>query len=607
MSSSSFRGLGVSPGLAVGVVHIVDRRRVSIPRHHVTRERVGAERARLLAAVEASEKQLEAARARAASLEPPPPKESRRPNDSLGPMASEIDLLFKAHILMLRDPMLLDAALSRITDERKNAEWAIRDALREIRGIFDGIELDYFRERRSDVDAVGDRILRNLVGEDLDIIANLPENAVIVGYDLSPADAIALVRTKAKAFVLEEGGRTSHLAILARAARAPAVLGVRGIMEVAGSGDEIAVDGHAGVVVLDPEDEDLVDLRDRRERLAQKEARLLGDRDLLAETTDGERIELLGNIEVTDELAALVESGAEGIGLYRTEFMVIERGRLPTRAEHATEYTKLVKALNGRAVTVRTLDLGADKYPRGGRPKGKNPALGLRAIRASLRDPEPFKEQLRGILDASATGRVRLLLPLVSTVAEVRAVKKLFEETKAELKAEGTEFDPDLPLGVMIETPSAVFIADLLAAEVDFFSIGTNDLVQYTLAADRQDPDVESFVSAAEPSVIRMIRAIVDAAREGGCPVSVCGEIAADPLFVPLLVGLGVRSLSMVPQAIPLAKQVIRKISADETRALADLAIECTTASEVEAHLEEYLRRRGIEAKSEGSGVSNPR
>ncbi|MBI4820253.1 MAG: phosphoenolpyruvate--protein phosphotransferase [Deltaproteobacteria bacterium] len=595
MSSTLYRGLGVSPGLAVGVVHVIDRRRVAIPRHHVTSERIPVERARLLAAVAASERQLEAVRGKAGFVEPEGRRSEGR-RESIGPMASEIDLLLKAHILMLRDPMLLDAALIRISDEKKNAEWALRDALREIRGMFDDIEHDYFRERRSDVDMVGDRILRNLVGEDTDILANLPDNAVIVAYDLSPADAIALVRSKGKAFVLEEGGRTSHMAILARAARAPAVLGVRGIMAAAGSGDEVAVDGHAGVVVLDPDERDLVDLRGRRDREAEKEAKLLGVRDLLAETTDGERVELLGNVEVADELPSLLDNGAEGIGLFRTEFMVLAKRRLPTLAEHVAEYRQLVQTLHPRPVTVRTVDVGADKLPNADpRNKVRNPALGLRGIRASLRDPGPFKDQLRGILEASAFGRVRLLLPLISTVSEVRRTKELLEEVKAELTREGVAFDPDLPLGVMIETPSAVVIADMLAAEADFFSIGTNDLIQYSLAADRQDPDVGALVSPAEPSVLRMIRMVVDAARERGRPVSVCGEVASDPFYVPLLVGLGVRSLSMSPQAIPLAKQVIRRISAKECAQLASSAMECTTAVEVERKVESFLLDRGLE------------
>ena len=587
MSNERFRGLGVCPGIAFGVVHIVDRRRVAVPHYHLPPQRRESELQRLERAILASERQFEALQQR---------------SETAG--LDQVGVLLQAHAMILRDTELRDATRRRIFDEGKNAEWALKETIKHLKGLFDRLDQDYFKERRSDVDFVGDRILRNLIGAETDLLENLSDEAVVVAYDLSPADTVNLARFRARALVTEGGGPTSHTAILARAMNIPCVLNARGIMGVVGSGDEIIVDGQAGLVVLQPDDESRGQFQRVLKRRQAEEQALLKDRELPSETTDGEKIVLLGNIEVSQEIDAVLGNGAEGIGLYRTEFLHLERPDLQGGMGHFNVYSHVLRGMQGRPVTIRTVDVGGDKFVRVNDGSGAqrpasistaveshtNPALGLRAIRLSLKDSEPFKEQLEGIIRASAVGRLSCLLPMVTTLEELRESRDFIRRLQEDLQERGVPFDAEMPIGVMIETPASAVIADLLARECDFFAIGTNDLIQYALATDRGNRDVAYLYRPCHPAILRIIKGVCDTARQFGKPVSICGEMAADPFHVPILLGLGLRQLSMTAAAIPVVKRMLRRLEISQCEAFVNEALNMPTAGEVEEALTQRLR-----------------
>lgn len=579
MTAETYQGLGVCPGFAFGRVQVVDRRRVAVPRYHLKPGKVEAELDRFERAVLESEQQLVELVDRAARTG-----------------MREVESLLGAHVTILRDKVLHEATRERIVQDAVNAEWALSLVVRKIRELFDGLDEDYFKERRGDVDVVGDRLMRNLVGAEVELLNNLSPDAIVVAYDLAPSDTVALARYSVKGFVTETGGRTSHIAIFARSMNIPAVLGVHGIAERVGTGDKIVVDGGQGTVILHPTPAAQTRFRAAQRRRAKEEQALLADRHLPAESTDGTRIDLFGNIEVAEEIESVLAQGGEGIGLYRTEFMVIERRRMPTLNEQVAEYKNVVRALEGRTITIRTIDIGGDKYvraqdtaPRTG--SGQNPALGLRAIRTSLQDVAAFRDQLRAVLEASAEGKVKLMLPLITQLEEVRLTKALLEEVKAELNTLGIPYDPNLPVGVMIETPAAVIMSDVIAREVDFFSIGTNDLIQYSLAVDRRNGDVAYLYQPGAPAIVRMLIHTLKSAKAAGIPVSVCGEMAADPFHVPLLLGIGVRTLSMNPHAIPMVKRLIRRAAVTDCEALVERASRMSTAGEIETELGRFAEQ----------------
>ncbi len=557
----------------MGRVQLVDRRRLSVPRLRLSHAEIEPEIERFERAIELSEAQLGDLRGRAAQSG-----------------LSDVATLLEAHASMLRDEHLRDATKERIKLDGVNAEWALRSSVKALRDIFDRLDDDYFRERRSDVDLVGDRLLRNLVGEEADPPSGFAEDTVVVAYALSPADTVPLYRSSVRGFVTETGGPTSHLAILARDMSLPAVVGVAGLVERAGTGDPIVLDGDSGEVVLHPEEELQSRFRVRARAKQAREVELLEERALNSETVDHTPVTLLGNIEVSDEVAVVLDRGGMGIGLYRTEFMAMEHRRLPTADEQLVEYRKVVEPLKGRPLTIRTIDLGGDKLARilprtDASSEVLNPALGLRALRFSLRNPESLRAQLRAVLRASALGPVRLLFPFVTGLEELRWAKEQLKEAEQELSREGLPFDVKMPVGVMIETPAAVEIADLLAQEVEFFSIGTNDLIQYTLAVDRSNDDVAELYRPCHPAVLRMLRRVVQVAATAEIELTVCGEMAAEPLHTPLLLGLGVRSFSLNAPSIPRVKRVVRRVTIDACEQLAREVMLVATAEQVEQKL----------------------
>lgn len=576
-------GVGASPGVAVGAAFPIDRRHVTGPHRHVPAAEIPAEIARLHDAVQRADEQLAEIRGKLAA------------------QPQEHGLIIEAHRLMLSDPELLGGVEQLIRDDRINAEWAVRRTVDRIRQRFEEIDDPYFRDRRNDVEFVGERILKNLLNETQAAFEPPPPGAVVVARDLSPADTLMLLSGRSIAgIVTDEGGRTSHTAIVARALGVPAVLAAAGASGLVGKDDEVALDGGAGVVVLNPGDEErrvFVGLRDRWQRQEQE---ALATRDLESRTQDGHRVGLYANVELVEEVPGALAHGADGIGLYRTEFLYLDRRSLPTEDEHLRTYRRLLEAMPGRPVTVRTLDLGGEKVMPSKARHEPNPTLGLRALRFCLAHPEIFRAQLRALWRASPHGNLRVMFPLVSGLGELREAKRLFYAARDEVVAEGHKVADDIPLGIMIETPAAALLADELAREVSFFALGTNDLIQYTLAIDRRNPDVSYLYNPAHPALLRLIEHVVKSARASGVSVSVCGEMAGDPAYTLLLVALGLEELSMSGASIPTVKRIIRASTHADALELLQRARTQETPEDLERFVREEMARRFPDLVSAG-------
>ncbi len=568
-------GLAASPGIAVGKAWPIDRRRLKTPRARLEPGQVGPEVERFRAAIEAADAQLAEVREKAAAVE-----------------GAEHLAIIDMHRLMLKDEMLVNEAQRLIQTECVNAEWAVRRAIRKIKGAFSELADEYFKERRADIDYVGERIVKNLLGQATEVEEPPPDGAIIVSHDLSPADTALLLHERSVgAFVTDVGTRTSHTAIVARALEVPAVVGTGRLSALAVRGDWIVVDGSRGVVILNPSAAERADYEAARRRQLEHERALLATRDLPATTQDGVTVQLVGNIEFAEEIPNLLAHGGAGVGLYRTEFLYLARQDLPDEEEHYRTYRRVLEALAPRPVTIRTFDLGGDKLPVGAKAEAENPAMGLRGLRYCLRNLEIFRPQLRGMLRASVHGNLRVMFPMVSGAAEVRAAKRLLNELCDELRREGVE--ARVPsVGIMVEVPAAAQLADRLAKEVDFFSIGTNDLIQYTMAIDRQNKDVAYLYRPLHLSVLRTLKFVCDSARAAGIPVSMCGEMAGEPFFVLVLLGLGIHELSMNGPSIPLVKRVVREARASDGQALLARLLELTTAGEIEAEVKSEMARR---------------
>ncbi len=494
---------------------------------------------------------------------------------------------------MVHDPMFIVEVSRLIKEDGINAEWAVRRVCRKLRHQFDNLDDEYFRERRSDIEFVADRIVRNLLGEIVDQELEVPQNAIIVAHDISPADAALLLRSdRVLAFVTDLGGHTSHMAIVARARSTPAVVGLGKASDAVRTGDMVAVDGRRGLVLVNPTDEQLALFRETLRQQQVSEELALKSADLPAITVDGVRIRLNGNIEFPEEIPALLSHGAEGIGLYRTEFLFLNRSTPPTEEDHYLSYRQVLEAMGDRPVTIRTLDLGGDKVPGKKFEKETNPAMGLRAIRYCLQHRELFRAQLRALLRASRHGNLRVMFPLISSISELREARSELEACRSELSRHGVPMGKRFPVGIMVETPSAAWIADRLAQEADFFSIGTNDLIQYSLAIDRQNRDVAYLYRPLHLAILRSLQAIVDAATKAGIPVAMCGEMAGDPSLTLVLLALGINELSMTARQILVVKEVIRGSSKAAAEKLLEQAMKFSSAEEIERFVRQEIELR---------------
>ncbi|MBI1911845.1 MAG: phosphoenolpyruvate--protein phosphotransferase [Deltaproteobacteria bacterium] len=498
--------------------------------------------------------------------------------------------IIDAHLMILKDNMLINDTIKVIKEERVNAEWALKTVLKDVKEYFDKIDDEYLKERSMDIEHIVNRVLINLMGRKHESIADLKNPSIVIAHDLAPTDTAQMVKGTVLGFLTDVGGRTSHTAIMARSLEIPAVVGLETVTRKAETGDIIIVDGTTGTVIINPSESVVEVYKRRKERYENYGKALFHYKDLPCETMDGRRVRLMGNMEIVEEIDSLIEHGAEGIGLYRTEFLYLNRKDLPTEEEHVKAYKQVVKRMAPNPVIIRTLDIGGDKFlAQMEMAKEINPAMGLRAIRFCLKNIDIFKIQLRGILRASANGKIRVMFPMISGMEELRRAKALLEQCMEELKAEGKPFDPNIEIGVMIEVPSAAIIADLIVKEVSFISIGTNDLLQYSLAIDRVNEHVAYLYEPFHPAVLRIIKTVADAANKAGISVSVCGEMAGEPEYALILLGFGVDQLSMNAFSILRVKRLIRSISYAEAKKICKQIVSLATAKEVENYINSKL------------------
>ena len=552
-------GLGVSPGLALGSAHVSDLAALSVPEYSIAADQISAELDRFDAAVGLSRHQLLKLKEKSAALH--------------GPAAEEVGYLLDAHLAMLTHSRLLRGVVARIRGQLINAEAAVRIEIDAIAESFAMMGDAYLAARIDDIRVVGSRLIRNLTKTPFTAIGKLPTGTILLADELTPADTALLDPTRVAGFATALGGAEGHTAIMARSLGIPAVLGCVGLLQGVGQGDVVLINGSAGMVTINPTPATLAQYEAGR-IVAQREQRQLDLlRQLPSVTRDGVMIELQANLELPRELAQATEVDAAGIGLVRTEFLFMNREDPPTEDEQVDALLLLVRGMAGRPVTIRTLDIGGDKLAyslRGITADSPNPALGLRAIRLSLKHRPLLETQLAAILRVGVEGPVRILLPMISSLSEVRETRAVLLATALRLRAAGIRIaDPLPPLGIMIEVPGAALAADAFAAECDFFALGTNDLTQYTLAIDRGDDQVAHLYNTVHPAVLRLIQFSTEAAVRARIPISVCGEIAGDPRFTPLLLGLGIRTLSMAPASLPRVKQRLRTLSMTEAVRLA--------------------------------------
>jgi phosphotransferase system enzyme I (PtsI) len=569
-------GIAAAPGVAISRSHLVNRDRMVVIERRIIPAEVEPEVEAFKEAVERSKQQLLEVKEQADNKE-----------------LAEHLYIIDTHLLILEDEMLIGDTINLIRDELVNAEGALNRVLCKVRRVFDKISDEYLRERRSDIDSIGDRLMRNLLGETHQSLSDIDEMVIVVAHDLSPADTVQIDRTKVVGFVTDIGGRTSHTAILARSLGIPAVVGLETVTSLVPDDTPMIIDGSTGTVILNPSTETFRDYLEKKRHYDYLEEELLKFRELPAETRDGHSLALRCNIDFVEEIPLAREQGAQGIGLFRTEFLFMSGERPPSEDEQFEIYRAAVEQMKPFPVTIRTLDVGGDKFvPELNLSDEANPAMGLRAVRFSLKEVNLFKAQLRAILRAAAFGPIRIMFPMISGVAEVRACKQFLERERQELFAAGIEYGDDVAVGIMIETPAAVLIADLLAKEVDFFSVGTNDLIQYILAIDRGNEHVAYLYEPMHPAVLQALMRVCRAAESAGIEVGMCGEMAGEELYSLVLIALGFNELSMNMTNISRVKRVMREIELSDVKLILDHLLSLSTAEEVAATLEKEMRKR---------------
>jgi phosphotransferase system enzyme I (PtsI) len=571
------RGIAVSPGVVTGTALLLGSEDFRIPRTVVSVDAIDTEIARFHSALENVCEEIA--------------ENQRQAAKELG---KEYGDIFAAHLAMVRDPKLIEEIEHSIRDRCLSPEFATSRVLRHKAKVMQNLGDHYLAERAADVFDVEKRLLRHLLGERREELTQLTAPVLVLAHNLTPSETANMSREFVLGFATEVGGPTSHTAIMAGALEIPAVVGVGDFLSDVSGGDIVIIDGNHGQVIIDPDEKTQAAFRDSEQKLRTFLERLKGLKELSAETKDGCQIQILGNIEFPEEVDHCTARGAEGIGLYRTEFLYLEKDQEPTEEDHFEAYCRVISAFPDRPVVIRTLDLGADKIPttfHNPSSETSNPMLGLRSIRLSLRNLDLFKVQLRAILRAATRGDVRIMFPLISSLLELRQAKMILADVAEDLEEQGIEFRRDLPIGMMVEVPAAALLAEEFAREVDFFSIGTNDLIQYTLAADRSDPAVANLYSPGDPSILRLIRMVLAAGSAYDTPVTVCGQMSSDPKFIPLLLGMGLRSLSVTPFIVPELKEVVRNITIAQAEDVAAHALTLDLARDVENYLRGELSK----------------
>jgi phosphotransferase system enzyme I (PtsI) len=563
-------GIGGSPGICIGRAYLVDKEGVEVvPKYEIPKIKLELEKKRFKAAVKRSTDELR-----------------RIINEHTEGFRESANIL-ETHLLLLKDKMLFGRTIDTIQNERINAEWALKRVVSKLRPKFESLEDPYLRDRAEDIMHVSDRIMKNLVGAEDVNIGEIDKRVILVARDLSPAETSQIQLERVMGFVTDRGGRASHTSIIARSLAIPAVLGIENATSLIRNDDMLIVDGIAGVVVVNPCEHTLIEAQERKARHEDRSAEYARKGHLPAQTLDGRLLAVMGNIELPEEVVAVLDKGGDGIGLYRTEFQYLSRSSFPSEDELFESYKGVIDVVPDKPVTIRTLDINGDKAMAGATEQDEaNPVLGLRAIRYCLQRPEVFKTQLRAILRAARYGNVRILIPMISQLEEVRITRRFLAEASTELTKEGIAHGKNVKIGAMIEVPSAALIADVIAKEVDFFSIGTNDLIQYTMAIDRGNRHVAYLYNPLHPAVIRLLKQIVDAGQRNNIPVYMCGEMAGEPMCIPILLGLGLSELSANPQAIPLVKNAVRMLNHQEARRFVEKILTLSTTSEVEQMLD---------------------
>jgi phosphotransferase system enzyme I (PtsI) len=559
------KGIAVSPGIIIGKAHLIDRSRIKILYQYlISDQQVHKE-------VERFKEALTAAKDQIIHLKNRMPEQIKKHS-----------FILDSHLMIMDDSMFFNATINTILSEKINAEWALKKSVQSIENLFSQIDDPYIRERIVDVEYVAERVLRNLAGKEQESLYEISERVIIVAHELSPADTSSINIAKVMGFITDVGGRTSHAAIIAQSLKIPAVVGLEAVTRQVQDGTLLIVNGNTGEVILDPDDDLIILYQEKQLHQERFDSSIIRLSHLPAETKDGHMISVRANIEFLEEVATAKDHGAEGIGLYRTEFHYLRSQGLPREDELFEDYKEVAEILAPNPVTIRTLDLGGDRFSSEiSWTKETNPALGLRAIRFCLQQPEMFKSQLRAILRASAFGNIQVMFPMISGVQELLDSKTILKEVMAELDQEGAAYDRNIKVGVMIEIPSAVTVADILGKHADFFSIGTNDLIQYALAIDRVNEHVAFMYQPFHPAILRMILQVIKAAKQAGIKVALCGEMAGDPLCTSVLLAMGIDELSLNAGGIPMIKKVIRSLSLEQAKTDLRKIMKLDTASQV--------------------------
>ncbi|MFH1190198.1 MAG: phosphoenolpyruvate--protein phosphotransferase [Candidatus Omnitrophota bacterium] len=568
------KGIPASPGIISGKAFLYGREQYTITRRAVKDEQIPNELKRFKDALIQTRNEILDIKKRISEE-----------------MSAKHAQIFSAHLLVLEDSMLIEEVISKLKKEKLSIEYIFQDVLRRYIKVFSEMDDEYLKERISDINDVGRRILRNLIGAKEDILGNLREKVIVIAYDLSPSDTATMHKKNVKGFATDIGGKTSHTAIMAKSLEIPAVVGIETLTKKVESGDEIIIDGTHGIVVLNPAPRTMKKYEQDREKFITFAKHLLELKDLPCITLDGKKVGLAANIEVPEDVPSVMAHGADGIGLYRTEYFYMNRRDLPTEEEQFRAYSSVAKRMKPKPVTVRTMDLGGDKFlSQLDVPQQMNPFLGWRAVRFCLARPDIFKAQLRAILRASVFGKLRIMYPMISGIEELLQANAFLEESKKELKKEGLAFDDNMEVGAMIEVPSAALTSDILAKEADFFSIGTNDLIQYSLAVDRVNEKIAYLYEPTHPAILRLIKGVIDNGHKAGIWVGMCGEMGGDIIMTIILLGLGLDEFSTSPIATPEIKRVIRAVTISQAEEVAQGALGLSTGKEVDAYARKKLK-----------------
>ena len=566
-----FTGIGASPGFAIGEALVYTTQKIRIEKHSINN--IENEFKRFKDAINISKTQIEAIK-----------------KVAMMKFGTDKAAIFEAHGMVLEDPELISQVNFKIQEQKVNAEYAVKEIIDNFIASFEAMEDEYIKERATDIGDVGTRILKNLMGIQMLDLSTLPENTILVVDDLTPSDTATMDKENVQGFVTDIGGRTSHTAIMARSLEVPAIVGLHNITGLVKNGDVIVFDGTEGSGYINPDEEILRAFKVKKDEYEALRRARIALKEKPTVSMDGRRIELAANIGTPNDVKGVLENGGEGIGLYRTEFLYMNRSKMPTEEEQYKAYKDVLVQMGDKPVIIRTLDIGGDKeLPYMKLPKEMNPFLGYRAIRICLDQPELFKVQLRALLRASVHGNLKIMYPMISSVEEVRAANKILQEVKDDFDNKDITYNKAVEVGIMIEIPAAAIIGDLLIKEVDFFSIGTNDLIQYTVAVDRMNEKISMLYEPFHPAILRMIKLIIDHAHGAGKRVGMCGEMAGDTRIIPILFGLGLDKFSMGAGAILEARQILCGLSYHRMREISEGVLNLSTAEEIKSYLENHM------------------